>query len=137
PVTIRGLGAIGRFVARALAADGFPVHGWSRTPKTIDRVRCHHGADALPELLARTRTLVTLLPDTADTRGIVNADMLAQLPDGASLINPGRGTLVDEPALLASLDAETGERRLRGAMLDVFADEPLSPDSPLWSHPRV
>lgn len=133
PVTVLGLGAIGCHVARALAADGFPVHGWSRRPKTVDGVHCHHGADALSTALAQTRTLVTLLPDTPATRGIVNAELLAQLPAGASLINPGRGPLVDVDALLAALD--TGQ--LRGAMLDVFATEPLPADSALWTLPRV
>lgn len=133
PVGVLGLGAIGAHVAQALVADGFPVHGWSRSPKSLDGVTCHHGADGLPILLRAVRTLVTLLPDTGSTRGIVNAATLAQLPAGASLINPGRGRLVDEQALLDAL----GQGRLRGAILDAFAEEPLPRTSPLWAHPRV
>lgn len=136
-VGILGLGAIGTHVAQALAADGFPVHGWSRSPKQIEGVTCHHGDDGLNELLGRVRTLVTLLPDTQSTRHIVNADTLAALPEGATLINPGRGPLVDESALLEALGPGNEEGRLRGALLDAFPEEPLATDNPLWAHPRV
>lgn len=136
-VGILGLGAIGTHVAQALAADGFPVHGWSRSPKQIEGVTCHHGDDGLNELLGRVRTLVTLLPDTQSTRHIVNADTLAALPEGATLINPGRGPLVDESALLEALGPGNEEGRLRGALLDAFPEEPLATDDPLWAHPRV
>lgn len=137
PVGVLGLGAIGAHVARALSADGFPVHGWSRSSKSLDGITCHHGDEGLSRLLGRVRTLVTLLPDTASTRGIINAETLARLPEGATLINPGRGTLVDTSALLEALGQGPHEGRLRGAMLDAFAEEPLPPSSPLWRHPRV
>ena len=137
PVGVLGLGAIGAHVARQLAADGFPVHGWSRSPKTLDGVICHHGDDGLPALLGKVNTLVTLLPDTDSTRGIINAETLAQLPESASLINPGRGTLIDEAALLDALGPAHQPGRLRGAILDAFAEEPLSKANPLWAHPRV
>ena len=78
-------------------------------------------------------TLVLLLPDTAATRGLVNARTLALLPRGAAVINPGRGTLIDDAALLAALDAGHLDR----AVLDVFGTEPLPPDHPFWAHPRV
>lgn len=137
PLGVLGLGAIGAHVAQALAEDGFPVHGWSRSPKALDGVTCHHGDAGLDELLGTVRTLITLLPDTASTRGIVNARTLALMADGASLINPGRGTLIDEGALLAALGPGDTEGRLRGALLDAFSEEPLPRDNPLWSHPRV
>ncbi|GHA96387.1 2-hydroxyacid dehydrogenase [Modicisalibacter luteus] len=137
PVGILGLGAIGAHVACTLADDGFPVHGWSRSPKALDGVTCHHGDDGLASLLGAVNTLVTLLPDTPSTRHIINADTLAQLPAGASLVNPGRGTLVDEAALLEALGDGPEEGRLRGALLDAFPEEPLPANSPLWSHPRV
>lgn len=137
PVGVLGLGAIGAHVAQALAADGFPVHGWSRSPKSLDGVICHHGDAGLPALLGEVKTLVTLLPDTASTRGIINADTLARLPDGASLVNPGRGTLIDEQALLDALGPAQQPGRLRGAILDAFAEEPLPKSNPLWAHPRV
>nr|WP_298522229.1 glyoxylate/hydroxypyruvate reductase A [uncultured Halomonas sp.] len=137
PVGVLGLGAIGAHVAQALAADGFPVHGWSRTPKSLEAVTCHHGDDGLSQLLGKVHTLVTLLPNTASTRGIINADTLSQLPEGASLINPGRGALIDESALLGALGGGSQPGRLRGALLDAFDAEPLPADNPLWSHPRV
>ncbi|SHF23009.1 glyoxylate/hydroxypyruvate reductase A [Modicisalibacter ilicicola DSM 19980] len=136
PVGVLGLGAIGAHVAQALAADGFPVHGWSRSPKSLDGVTCHHGDAGLSSLLGEVQTLITLLPDTASTRGIINAETLAQLPEGASLINPGRGSLIDEQALLDALGQEQ-PGRLRGALLDAFDEEPLPASNPLWSHPRV
>ncbi|MDN6180422.1 MAG: glyoxylate/hydroxypyruvate reductase A [Halomonas subglaciescola] len=140
PVGVLGLGAIGRHVAQTLARAGFPVLGWSRHAKHLDGVDCHHGEEGLDAVLARAQTLVTLLPDTPETRGLLGATRLAQLPEGASLINPGRGALIDEHALLDALgdaqdDAASGH--LRGALLDVFNEEPLPAKSPLWRHPRV
>lgn len=144
PVGVLGLGAIGRHVAQTLARAGFPVLGWSRSAKTLDGVDCRHGGAGLDAVLSRAKTLVTLLPDTAETRGLLDAKRLAQLPEGASVINPGRGALIDEPALLDALgdaqddtqdDAAPGH--LRGALLDVFNEEPLPAKSPLWQHPRV
>ncbi|WP_227370264.1 2-hydroxyacid dehydrogenase [Halomonas sp. M20] len=137
PVGVLGLGAIGAHVAQALAADGFPVHGWSRSPKSLEGVSCHHGDDGLSQLLGKVQTLVTLLPNTPSTRGIINAETLSQLPEGASLINPGRGALIDEQALLDALGQDRSSGRLRGALLDAFDEEPLPASNPLWSHPRV
>lgn len=137
PVGVLGLGAIGARVAAMLAADGFPVHGWSRSAKRLDGIVCHHGEAGLHALLGQVSTLVLLLPDTPATRHIVDADALARLPEGASLINPGRGTLIDEVALLDTLGEGEREGRLRGALLDAFPEEPLPGDSPLWRHPRV
>lgn len=137
PVGVLGLGAIGQHVAQRIVARGFPVHGWSRTPKSLPGIECHYGDDGLAELLSKTRSLITLLPNTPATHHLINAETLAALPDGASLINPGRGTLIDETALLAALGEPDGQGRLRGALLDVFPVEPLPADSPLWSHPRI
>ncbi|MGR2739472.1 2-hydroxyacid dehydrogenase [Billgrantia sp. Q4P2] len=137
PVGVLGLGAIGAKVASMIAADGFPVHGWSRSPKTLEGITCHHGDEGFAELLGQVRTLVLLLPGTSATRHIIDAEALAKLPEGASLINPGRGSLIDEAALLEALGEGEHEGRLRGALLDAFPDEPLPKDSPLWSHPRI
>src|SRR5690554_1981863 len=137
PVGILGLGAIGAKVAAMLAADGFPVHGWSRTPKSLDGIHCHHGDTGLDALLGQIRSLVLLLPSTASTRHIIDAQALATLPEGASLINPGRGSLIDEAALLDALGEGAQEGRLRGAILDAFPEEPLPATSPLWTHPRI
>lgn len=86
-----------------------------------------------------TATLVLLLPDTPATHHIINQHSLALLPQGASLINPGRGTLIDEAALLQALGPadDDQEGRLRGALLDAFPVEPLPSSNPLWHHPRV
>ncbi len=146
PVGVLGLGAIGAKVAAMVAADGFAVRGWSRSPKTLSGIICHHGDEGLRDLLGQVRSLVLLLPDTQATRHVINAETLARLPPGASLINPGRGSLIDEAALLDALGPDSegeGERkeetegRLRGAILDAFPEEPLTTQSPLWSHPRV
>ncbi|CAM3437649.1 2-hydroxyacid dehydrogenase [Halomonas lysinitropha] len=142
PVGVLGLGAIGAKVAAMVAADGFPVHGWSRSEKSLEGISCHHGDAGLDELLGQVRSLVLLLPDTPATRHVIDADALARLPEGASLINPGRGTLIDEAALLDALGPagegrEDTEGRLRGALLDAFPEEPLPEASPLWRHPRV
>ncbi|MAX32512.1 MAG: glyoxylate/hydroxypyruvate reductase A [Halomonadaceae bacterium] len=148
-IGVLGLGAIGARVAQALTADGFPVHGWSRHPKQLEGIRCHHGKEGLATLLGQVKSLVTLLPNTPATRGIINAETLAALPHGASLINPGRGSLIDEAALLEALgpvnaepphaeESASGDTgRLRGAVLDAFSREPLPADNPLWTHPRV
>ncbi|WP_373191144.1 2-hydroxyacid dehydrogenase [Halomonas sp.] len=142
PVGVLGLGAIGAKVAAMVAADGFPVHGWSRSPKQLEGITCQHGEAGLDALLGRVKSLVLLLPDTAETRHIIDQAALAKLPEGASLINPGRGSLIDEVDLLDALGPDSEgqgetEGRLRGALLDAFTEEPLPADSPLWSHPRL
>lgn len=137
PVGVLGLGAIGGYVASALQQAGFPVLGWSRSPKQINGVNCFHGDDGLTELLGQVQSLITILPDTAATKHILNAERLAQLPKGASVINPGRGSLIDEQALLHALGSTDQPGHLRGALLDVFHEEPLPTNNPLWQHPKV
>ncbi|TLF51744.1 glyoxylate/hydroxypyruvate reductase A [Halomonas urmiana] len=141
PVGVLGLGAIGAKVAAMVAADGFPVHGWSRSPKSLPGITCHHGDAGLEALLAAVKSLVLLLPDTPSTHHLIDAAALARLPEGASLINPGRGSLIDDAALLDALGEDDGEGeakgRLRGALLDAFPEEPLPESSRLWSHPRI
>ncbi|MGI9310626.1 MAG: 2-hydroxyacid dehydrogenase [bacterium] len=132
-VGLLGLGVLGEASARALAQLDFDVAGWSRGEKHIDRVASYHGADQLAAFLARSDILVCLLPLTAQTEGILNADNLARLPRGAFVINAARGGHCDESALLDALD----RGHLAGAALDVFAREPLPPDDALWRHPRV
>jgi len=132
-VGIMGLGEIGAEAARMLAAIGFDTAGWSRTPKQVEGVASFHGANQLDAFLARTDILVCLLPKTAQTEGILDAVLLAKLPRGASLINAGRGDQLVEADLLAAL--ESGQ--LSEATLDVFRTEPLPPDHPFWSHPKV
>jgi glyoxylate/hydroxypyruvate reductase A len=128
-----GLGELGGDAARHLAILGFDTAGWSRSPRQVDGVTCFHGADGLAAFLARTEILICLLPLTDATRGIVNADLLAGLPEGATFINAGRGGHVVEADLLAALDSG----QISEATLDVFQTEPLPEDSPLWAHPQV
>lgn len=133
-VTVLGTGALGGAVARQLAAVGFDVAGWSASGRPVEGVRVlPAGESGLTDALSRAAILVTLLPDTPGTAGLIDANRLALLPDGASIINPGRGTLIDDAALIAALDT----RRLRRAVLDVFRTEPLPPDHPFWRHPGV
>ena len=137
-VGVMGLGVLGQDAARKLAVLGFKVAGWSRSPKLIDGVQCFSGAGGLDTFLARTDVLVSLLPATPETDGILNRALIRKLarsgPFGAPvLINAGRGRQQVEEDILAALEA--GE--LHGATLDVFRTEPLPPDSPFWSHPRV
>lgn len=132
-VTVLGLGALGAAAASALAGLGFRVTGWSRSPKAIEGVHCLAGAAGLAEALAAGEIVVTILPNTPETANILNAETLAMLPRGAVVLNPGRGTLIDDEALLAAL--ESGQ--VAQATLDVFRTEPLPPEHPYWAHPRV
>ena len=133
PVGILGLGELGTACAAALAGLGFPVMGWSRRRKEIPGISCHAGDDGLTTVLKDAQILVLLLPDTPDTRTILNADTLGRMPQGAVIVNPGRGPLIDDDALLAALDSG----RIAHATLDVFRTEPLPGDHPFWSHPGV
>lgn len=132
-VGILGLGELGAASARALVTLGFDVAGWSRSEKHIDGVRSFFGAAQLPELLARSEILICLLPLTAQTENILNAENFARLPKGAYLINAARGRHCVEEELLAAM--ESGQ--IAGAALDVFQTEPLPETSPLWAHPRI
>ena len=132
-VGILGLGALGRATARRLRPFGFALGGWSRTPKEEPGVATRHGNDALADFLSESEILVCLLPLTPETRGLLDEEALGRLPRGAYLINCARGPLVVEADLLAALDSG----RLSGAALDVFDEEPLPPDSPLWMNPKV
>ncbi|MDD8021494.1 MAG: glyoxylate/hydroxypyruvate reductase A [Paracoccaceae bacterium] len=132
-VTVLGLGALGAACASTLASLGFPVTGWSRTPKSLPGILCESGPEGLHRALSRAEILVTILPNTPETTNLLNADTLALLPRGATILNPGRGTLIDDVALLATLDSgQVGQ-----ATLDVFRVEPLPADHPYWAHPKV
>ncbi len=132
-VGVLGLGELGAACARTLAGLNFRVSGWARRPKDVPGVAAYSGRDGLDEVLATSEILVTLLPLTPGTAGVIDARALALMPAGAVIVNPGRGALIDDAALLAALDAG----HLRHATLDVFRVEPLPRDHPFWSHPRV
>lgn len=132
-VGIMGLGEIGRAIADRLIMLGFPVIGWSNTPKSIRGAQCLSGPGALSAFLSASRILLCVLPLTNATSGILNKETFAMLPCGAGLINIGRGGHVDESALAESLAAG----HIGAAVLDVAAVEPLPADHWLWSHPRI
>lgn len=132
-VAILGLGALGQACAEALASLNFNVLGWSRTEKKIDGIVCFSGAKNLKNILAKSEIVVLLLPDTPATENIIDHAALDALPQGAVLINPGRGPLIDDDALLAALD----NGHLGHATLDVFRTEPLPPEHPFWAHPKI
>ncbi len=133
PVTILGLGALGEACGHALVALGFPVTGWSRSAKDVAGIRCLHGEAGLDQALDGAQVVILLLPDTPATENTLNADRLARMAKGAFIINPGRGPLIDDDALLAALN--TGQ--IAHATLDVFRVEPLPEDHPYWAHPQV
>ncbi|MCG7493668.1 glyoxylate/hydroxypyruvate reductase A [Thalassobius sp. Cn5-15] len=133
PVTILGIGALGSACATTLASLGFPVTGWSRSPKEINGITCLSGDAGLKQALETAQIVVTLLPLTSGTENLLNAERLSWLPHAACLINPGRGPLIDDDALLAALDSG----QIARATLDVFRVEPLPADHPYWWHPRV
>ncbi|NIZ61198.1 glyoxylate/hydroxypyruvate reductase A [Sedimentitalea sp. CY04] len=133
PVTMLGLGALGQACAKQLFQLGFPVTGWSRSPKSIDGIACLHGDTGLAQALKHAEIVILLLPDTPATENTLNAETLALLPRGARIINPGRGPLIDDEALLSALDSG----HVAHATLDVFRVEPLPADHRFWAHPNV
>lgn len=132
-VTMLGLGALGTECALALTRLNFPVTGWSRRPKDVPGVTCLAGEEGLAQALDGAEIVVLLLPLTAETENTLDAAALARLAPGAVVINPGRGPLIDDDALLAAL--ESGQ--VAHATLDVFRTEPLPQDHPFWAHPKV
>lgn len=132
-VGIMGLGAMGHSCATRLLQNHYNVRAWTARPKEVESIRCFHGQEQLTAFLKNLSVLVCLLPLTDDTRKIINADLLATLPDHAFLINAARGAHLDQSALLQALDNNT----LAGALLDVTDPEPLPAEHPLWSHEKV
>jgi phosphoglycerate dehydrogenase-like enzyme len=129
-----GLGEIGREVARLGKALGMRTVGFRRTegppPEWVDEV---HGPHRLAELAGQADAMVVSLPMTEQTAGLVDRATIERLPASCIFVNIGRGRVVDEPALIDALR----DRRIAGAVLDVFATEPLPADSPLWTLPNV
>ena len=132
-IGLLGLGVLGQAAATTLVDAGFTVRGWSRTPKRMEGVETCSGRDGLAAMARQTDILVCLLPLTGQTRHLVDATLLELLPPRACVINFGRGPLVHTEDLLAALDS----KRLAHAVLDVFDEEPLPAESPLWDHPAI
>jgi len=133
-LVLLGVGAIGKIVGRLAQALGLHVVGVRRSPRSdADPVDEIHPPSALPELLPRADWVVITCPLTEETRGLIDAAALARLRPTARIINVARGQIVEETALIASL--QRGD--LAGAYLDVFEQEPLPADSPLWDLPNV
>ena len=132
-IGVMGMGVLGCAVLERLASYGFRLRGWNRSLRPMDGVESFAGAEQLQPFLAGCDVLVCLLPLTTATQGILNRDLFAMLPRGASLINVGRGPHLVDADLLEALDLG----RLSRAILDVTEPEPLPADHPLWAHPRV
>ena len=132
-VGVLGMGELGRDAALKLSVLGFDVAGWSRTERRLPGIACFHAAEGLRALLARSEILVCLLPLTPATEGILDARLFAGLPRGAAIVNCARGRHLVEADLVAALDSG----QISAAVLDVFRDEPLPPQHPFWSDPRI
>lgn len=132
-IGILGAGVLGSQVAQSLRGWGFPLRCWSRSRKEIPGVTSYAGDQEMRDFLQGTRVLINLLPNTPETAGIINQSLLDQLADNSYVMNIARGAHVVEADLLAVLDSG----KVKAAMLDVFHQEPLPADNPLWAHPRV
>ncbi|HLX79103.1 MAG TPA: D-2-hydroxyacid dehydrogenase [Burkholderiales bacterium] len=130
---ILGLGAIGRDVARIAAALGMRVIGTRRRPEPVADVAEVFPADRTPEVLAQSDFLLLLLPATPETDNFINAERLQMMKSGAWLMNFGRGHLIRDEDLVAAVKA----RKIAGAVLDVFRQEPLPADHPFWTTERI
>ena len=132
-ITILGLGTLGTACGIALKRLGFNVRGWSRREKRVDGIQCFYGDEQIDSSLMDADIVVLLLPDTPLTQNILNEHTLNLLKRGAFVLNPGRGPLIDDDALLAAL--ETGQ--IEHATLDVFRIEPLPQNHQYWSNNKV
>ncbi len=132
-VGMLGLGHLGSYCGGALKDVGFDVMGWSRSQKDIEGIECFSGNYGLHTMLSQCEILVNLLPNTAATTKILNKETLGLMPKGAAIVNPGRGTVFDDDALLEALSND----ELSAVTLDVFWEEPLPKDHPFWTHPKV
>ena len=132
-IGVMGMGVLGCAVLERLATYGFRLRGWNRSLRAMPGVQSFAGAEQLQPFLAGCDVLVCLLPLTAATRGILNRELFAMLPAHAALINVGRGPHLVDANLIEALDSG----HLSRAILDVTDPEPLPPEHPFWTHPRV
>lgn len=133
-LTILGLGELGLSCAKTLSDLNFKVHGWSRSQKNnVENIKCYFGNDGLIEALSRAEILILLLPLTKETNGLIDERMLSKMPYGSIILNPGRGHLINDSALLRAI--ESGQ--VSHATLDVFEIEPLPKDHRYWVNEKV
>ena len=132
-VGVMGLGLQAQQIIGSLQPFGFELSGWARSEHRIDGVACHAGVDQLPKFLSQCDILICVLPLTEHTTGILNRELFAQLPQGAALVNMGRGRHLIEEDLLEALDSG----QLSAALLDVLQQEPADPAHPFWNHPQI
>ncbi|WLQ13349.1 NAD(P)-dependent oxidoreductase [Hahella aquimaris] len=132
-VGVLGLGSLGGTVAQHLSQLGYSTSGWSRSGKSLAGVATFAGETALNEFLRQCDILINMLPHNAATEGFLSLNRLSRLPQGAAVVCLSRGAVTNENALLEHLD----NGHLRGAMMDVFQQEPLPATHPLWNHPKV
>lgn len=132
-IGVMGLGSLGSAIALDLAAAGYAVRGWARSSKDLPGVQTFAGADSFNGFLDGVELLINLLPLTDETRGILNQQTFERLANGAALVNVGRGAHLN----IEDLQQALKQGNLRGAMLDVFEQEPLPAEHPLWKTPGV
>jgi len=132
-IVVLGTGAIGQTVAKGLVSDGYAVRSWGRSEKQVDGVEVFVGPERLQPCLNDADVLINLLPCTPLTRGLIGAEQLGWLNEGATVISAGRGEVIQECAMVDAL--QSGQ--LRGALLDVFEQEPLPENSLLWQLDQV
>jgi glyoxylate/hydroxypyruvate reductase A len=133
-IGIMGFGNIGKQIAELLVSQGFKVVGWGASEKhETGLVEYFYGKEQMSAFFNKTEILINVLPLTDATRNRVTESELHQLPQGAFVINMGRGCIVNEDDLLSLLDSG----HIAAAVLDVFDIEPLPDNNPLWSHPNV
>jgi glyoxylate/hydroxypyruvate reductase A len=133
-VGIMGYGALGQKCAVALRPFGYQINSWSQSAKADEKGVTHYtGMDELDNFLTNTNIIVGLLPNTKETTNLLDEKRLSKLPEKASIINVGRGNLVEIDSLLKLLD----NKHLSGAILDVFTEEPVHKSHPVWTHPKI
>jgi len=133
-VGIMGLGNIGRGIGESLIAQGFKVLGWGANQKSsLGDIKYFFGKEQLSDFLVKTNILINVLPFSKDTKNMLRKEQLQILPRGSFIINMGRGGIINEADLLSLLD----ENHITAAALDVFEQEPLPTQNPLWNHPSV
>ncbi|WP_207866891.1 glyoxylate/hydroxypyruvate reductase A [Pseudomonas sp. 58(2021)] len=132
-IGVMGLGSLGSAIAQDLASAGYEVRGWARSSKDLPGVQAFAGSDAFDPFLDGVELLINLLPLTHETRGILNRQTFERLANGAALVNVGRGGHLN----IEDLQQALARGKLRGALLDVFEQEPLPADHPLWKTPGV